>query len=235
MDKINFYADCKSTGNRYVILCFLFVGMLILGMLQGNAQEPARFEKEIRAFEIKDSLNAPRAHAVLFIGSSSIRRWDSLNTYFKGRYVVNRGFGGSHASDLLFYFKRIMAAWKSPRQIVIYEGDNDIAAGKNVDTVFKQLVSIAKLARTMFPSATLTFLAVKPCPARWKYRKEIEYLNDQLKAFALSEKMLQFVDVYSPVLNEYGRPTPAFFVADSVHMTAKGYQAWADKITPYLK
>jgi lysophospholipase L1-like esterase len=235
MNKKNCYTYRKSAGKKYTLLCFTFLCLLMLARAQGHAQDPARFEKEIRAFEIKDSLSVPRANAVLFIGSSTIRRWDSLDTYFKGRYVINRGFGGSHASDLLFYFKRITASWKSPRQILIYEGDNDIAAGKNTDSVLHQLVSIANLARITFPAATLTFLAVKPCPARWKYRKEIEYLNGRLKSFAHSEKDIQFVDVYHPVLNEYGRPTPAFFVADSVHMTAKGYQVWADRITPHLK
>ena len=36
-------------------------------------------------------------------------------------------------------------------------------------------------------------------------------------------------------LGEDGRPKPEFFLADRLHMNAKGYAIWTSIIEPYLK
>ncbi|MEM7384987.1 MAG: hypothetical protein AAF514_08580, partial [Verrucomicrobiota bacterium] len=65
----------------------------------GHGQEkkpydPAKWEKAIRAFEQADKEKAPEPGGILFLGSSSIRMWDT-EKWFPGRKIINRGFGGS--------------------------------------------------------------------------------------------------------------------------------------------
>src|ERR1051326_5577078 len=95
--------------------------------------DPARWEKEVAAFENWDRKNSPARDAVLFVGSSSIVNWATA-AGFPECGVINRGFGGSYLADSTFYFERIIAPYR-PRVIVLYAGDNDIAAGLSAEQV----------------------------------------------------------------------------------------------------
>src|SRR3954463_6489189 len=87
-----------------------------------------QWKPEIRKFEEADRANPPKPGAVLFVGSSSIRIWESLATDFPSQYVLNRGFGGSQIADVTRYVDRIVTPYR-PKMIVFYAGDNDLAAG----------------------------------------------------------------------------------------------------------
>ena len=54
-----------------------------------------QWEPEIAAYEATDRTNPPNPGGVLFVGSSSIRLWQTLQSDFPGVPVLNRGFGGS--------------------------------------------------------------------------------------------------------------------------------------------
>ena len=55
----------------------------------------ADWEQDMQRFEAVDAKTPPPRDAVLFIGSSSIRFWDTLAADFPGVTVINRGCGGS--------------------------------------------------------------------------------------------------------------------------------------------
>src|ERR1043166_4856375 len=93
------------------------------------------FEKEILAFEASDKTNPPPKHAVLFIGSSSIRMWKTLARDFPDLRVINRGFGGSQIVDSIYFADRIVMPYE-PDVIVFYAGGNDINAGKSAEIIF---------------------------------------------------------------------------------------------------
>src|ERR1051326_7366878 len=59
----------------------------------------SRWEKEITAFEAKDKTDPPPTGALLFIGSSTIRLWDTLAQDFPDQKIIIRGFGGSQIVD----------------------------------------------------------------------------------------------------------------------------------------
>src|SRR5215212_771989 len=92
------------------------------------AVAPARFEAEIAAFESWDHQNAVPRDAILFVGSSTIRLWQTADG-FPDLPVINRGFGGSTIPDVSRFAERIVFKYK-PRTIVFYAGDNDIAASR---------------------------------------------------------------------------------------------------------
>ena len=77
--------------------------------------DPDRFEAEIKAFEAWDRQNSYPPRAVLFVGSSSIRMWQTADG-FPELPVINRGFGGSHVSDVNHFVERIVFKY-SPRVI----------------------------------------------------------------------------------------------------------------------
>src|SRR3981189_2596833 len=101
------------------------------------------WEPSIRKFEEQDNVNPPKLGSIVFTGSSSIARWETLAEEMKPLDVINRGFGGSQYSDLNQFAKRIVIAYP-PRAVVIYEGDNDLAPESS-----KTPESVAKDARTL--------------------------------------------------------------------------------------
>src|SRR6476659_10198552 len=72
---------------------------------------PARFESEIAAFEKWDHQNAVPRDCVLFVGSSTIRLWQTADA-FPDLPVINRGFGGSTVADVNYFADRIVFKYK---------------------------------------------------------------------------------------------------------------------------
>ncbi len=64
------------------------VAALLIPFASATAAD--RWEAAIQQFEERDKTSPPPKGGIVFIGSSSIRRWD-LGQYFPGLPVVNRG------------------------------------------------------------------------------------------------------------------------------------------------
>ena len=129
--------------------------------------DPNRFAGEISAFEQWDNKNSFPADAVLFVGSSTIRMWQTRAS-FPDLPVINRGFGGSHISDINFYFKRVVSPYK-PKVIVFYAGDNDIASGKSAQQVLDDFRRFVEMVRNQLPRTPIIFISIKPSESRWNF------------------------------------------------------------------
>ena len=101
--------------------------------------DPLRFREEIDRFKEADQIHPVEQGIYLFLGSSSIRMWKSLEDDFSGFPVINRGFGGSHTSDVLYFFEDLVTVYQ-PAKIIFYEGDNDLASGKLPQKVFEDFM-----------------------------------------------------------------------------------------------
>ena len=80
--------------------------------------------KEKCCSDVLTKKNTFQKNGILFIGSSSIRKWKTAEYFNYKSSIINRGFGGSHISDINYYFNTIILAYK-PKIIVLYAGDND--------------------------------------------------------------------------------------------------------------
>jgi len=216
-------------------LRLLFVGMLaLLVSLLGPARVQAQgYESEISAFERADLTSPPPADPILFVGSSSIRVWPDLPGDFPDYPVLNRGFGGSHMSHVLYYFDRVVAPY-DPALILVYEGDNDLAGGKSVDTVYADYLEFVALVDEQLPGTDIAFIATKPSPSRSQYLEVTRQLNERLVALADSDSHLWFIDIFTPMLGDDGQPRRELFGSDMLHMNAAGYVLWQSIIEPFL-
>jgi len=196
--------------------------------------DTGRFAEDIRRFEAADRETAPPAHPVLFVGSSSIRMWTSLAGDFPGVPVLNRGFGGSEAEDVLRYADRIVFPYR-PRLIVLYEGDNDLAAGKSVDRVAGDLDSLITLIHARLPGTPVAFISIKPSLARRNLLDAMREVNARIRARADADPKLHYVDVMTPMLDARGEPRPGIYLPDGLHMNATGYAIWAKAVAPLLE
>ena len=115
-------------------LAFGLILALATAITHADSAPPSHWQPDIAAFVAADHEHPPARHGVLFIGSSSIRFWESLAQDFPGIPVINRGFGGSALPDSTYYADRIVWPYK-PNLIVMYAGDNDINDGATPEQV----------------------------------------------------------------------------------------------------
>src|SRR5687767_9928277 len=83
-----------------------------------NAIAQSQWEDALAGFAAADLKNAPPAGGVLFVGSSSIRLWDNLETDFHDAPVIKRGFGGSRLTDCVKFMDRLVIKYQ-PRMVML--------------------------------------------------------------------------------------------------------------------
>ena len=215
-------------------LTIAFILMLLV-CKNVHAQQTPPFYDEIQQFKRLDSAHFPQKNAILFVGSSSIRKWQDVQEYFPDVKVINRGFGGSELSDAIRYANDIIIPYH-PRQIVIYSGENDLAYSDTITPaiVLRRFETLFTIIRSALPMVPIVYISIKPSPSRQKLMPEMVEANRLIKNYLQSKKKAVFVDVYHKMLSANGKPMPDIFVEDNLHMNAKGYHIWQKAIRPYL-
>ncbi|MCY7356761.1 MAG: GDSL-type esterase/lipase family protein [Rudanella sp.] len=207
--------------------------LLLLVAFTGYAQTH-RFEPEIKKFEEADKQTPPPTNAVVFTGSSSIRFWDNLSDYFPGKTVLQRGFGGAKLSDVRYYADRVIVRYQ-PKQVILYAGENDVAAGVSARETYARFVDLFRYVRKQLPKAHFTFISLKPSPSRRKFRPVVEETNRHIRRFLSRRRNADFVDIVPVMLQPNGEPIGDLFKVDSLHMTKKGYERWGEVLRPFVK
>ena len=178
----------KPTGfSRQNFATFLVVSAVVLvvglserGYLSTAMARPPAFvavaaapaadewESTIRKFEEADKIHPPKPGSIIFTGSSSIVRWNTLAADMKPLEAVNRGFGGSEMSDVTHFAKRIVVAYR-PRAVVLYSGDNDLAAGspKTPESVANDFQEFVQIVHADLPDTWIYVISIKPSKLRW--------------------------------------------------------------------
>lgn len=195
--------------------------------------DPARWEEDISRFEKMDRESPRHEGGVLFLGSSSIRLWN-LERFFPDIHAVNRGFGGSHIEDSLYYVDRIVLPYR-PSTIVFYAGDNDINHGKSPKRVFDDYTALVETVHNQLPETRFVYIAIKPSPARWDKVNAMREANRLIAAFSEDHKRLVFVDIDTPMIGEDGSPIESLYDEDRLHLSEQGYELWSDLVRPWLE
>jgi lysophospholipase L1-like esterase len=197
-------------------------------------QDQPRFQSEINLFKSDTTDYTKIDQLILFTGSSSVRMWDGLTSDFPQYSVLNRGFGGSYMSELLFYSDTIILQCK-PAVVFIYEGDNDIASGKTPEDILNAARELVGVIRKELPETMICFISAKPSLARWKLKEEYLAFNSQLKAFTLTQPNVWYIDVWTQATGADGNPLNDLFLDDKLHLNRKGYDIWRDIVGNFLR
>jgi lysophospholipase L1-like esterase len=195
---------------------------------------PSQWEPDFERFEAQDRANPTQPGSVVFVGSSSIRNWTTLDRDFPGLPVLNRGFGGSEAGDVAQFADRIVVPYK-PRVVVFYAGDNDLAAGKTPAQVLAAFKSFVATMHRELPGTRVAFVSIKPSIARWNIVDKMREANRLVRDYARADDRLVYVDVFTPMLDASGQPRRELFVEDGLHMTPAGYAIWRELIAPVIR
>lgn len=212
----------------------LAILMLILsGSLLLHAQTP--FQKEILAFKKADSLAFPGTGKILFTGSSSFTLWKKVQDDFPSHPIINRGFGGSTLTDLIWYAPDVIFPYR-PKQILIYCGENDLAASDTVTArmVYERFRRLFRMIRHEQPGVPVAYVSMKPSPSRRHLMMKMAEGNLLIKKFLNKKRNTVFIDVYHKMLKADGSPEGGIFLSDSLHMNRQGYAIWQKIIEPHL-
>lgn len=207
--------------------------LLLLTLTPILVAAPERWLEDIERFEQADAINPPPLGGVVFVGSSSIVMWRTLHEDFREWPVIKRGFGGSELADSVFYADRIILRYQ-PETVVVYAGENDLAAGKTPETVHESFLALVAKLHAADPETRVLYVAMKPSPARWALREAFERGNQLIAQTCTEDPRLTFVDVWTPMLGPDGQPRPELFTDDMLHMNATGYALWRELLVPLL-
>jgi lysophospholipase L1-like esterase len=189
------------------------------------------YESEVQALERTSLSRVNGNHPPVFYGSSSIRLWDTLAEDFDPR-VLNLGFGGSTLEACDYFFARLVPP-VHPRSLLLYAGDNDLGDGRSVEAVLGLFRSLADKVAASLGAVPFGFVSVKPSPARYAITGRICRFNDLVRDEIESSPSGYYVDVFSAMLDESGKPRTEFFLEDGLHLNREGYRLWGRVLEPY--
>lgn len=198
-----------------------------------QAQSPTRFQDEIKHYIEEDGSTYESRDLIVFTGSSSVRFWKTVDDNYPNHDIINRGFGGSMMSDLYYYRQELILKYK-PKQVFIYEGDNDIANGKSTKEIMKDTKMLVKAIRKSLPNTNIVFISAKPSITRWNLKTEYERFNAKLEKYTKRQKNMEFADVWRTMLEKDGALDPTLFIEDGLHMNMAGYTIWKNTLEPFL-
>ena len=191
------------------------------------------FAAEILAFEAHDRAMPPAPGGIVFVGSSTFRFWSTLAADFPLQNVLNRGFGGSTLPEVNKVVPRIVLSYR-PHLVLLYAGDNDLAAGRTPADILNDYRRFVSLVRRELPTTRIAFVSIKPSPSRWPLVNRMRAANQLVRDEIARDPLSTYIDTFTPMLRADGRPRPELFGPDSLHMVRAGYVLWREIIAPVI-
>ncbi|MEZ4407842.1 MAG: GDSL-type esterase/lipase family protein [Polyangiales bacterium] len=172
---------------------------------------------------------------VVFVGSSSIRRWAGLARSFSDYDPIQRGMGGAQLAEVAVHARALVSV-HDPRAVVVFAGTNDIDAGVSPSVVFDRLRCLRwRLGRELGWDRPVLFVGVTPTRARWSQWPSASAFNASAASLADGDPGLRYVDVAPAFLATGSPPDASLFVSDGLHLSESGYALWHRAIRSALE
>lgn len=182
---------------------------------------------------------------LIFIGDSITMRWEDSAwpgptgkevwaRYYAHRHALNLGVGGDGIQNVLWRLEHGNIAGLKPRVAVVLVGVNNLPNEKNSPRmVLEGITAVVRKLRTALPGTKILLLGIFP------FREDF---NDQrAKGLQVNQALHQlddgrwvhFLDFGYRFLQPDGRISPEI-MPDYLHLSARGYQRWAEAMEPKL-
>jgi lysophospholipase L1-like esterase len=184
-----------------------------------------------------------------FEGDSITRRWgtsdqqyaDFLANWkenFFGWNAANFGWGADTTANILWRLQNGELDGVNPKAIVLLAGTNDVGNNPDeskIERVAEGIKAILDVMRQKAPAATIILMGITP-------RNDgrggtstvaiINKINERISHFA-DEKTIRYLNINDKLVKSDGTLLEGVTV-DRLHLSAKGYQIWADALKPIL-
>lgn len=200
-----------------------------------NSEDPLVWEADIAAFEAEARRRPPPADAVVFVGSSSIRLWDSLADDMAPIPVIQRGFGGAKLNDTVYYADRLVNAYQ-PAGVVVFAGSNDMTPGdtKPPQQLLESYQQFVARVRADKPDLPIYYIGITPSPRRWDIWPQAKAVNAAIEEYSLRTPGLFYIETGHALMNSQGKPDAENYMFDGLHLSDQGYRVWTSIIRPRL-
>jgi len=192
-----------------------------------NTNPTGSGQQEARLYCAKNTLSLERPeNGIIFIGDSDVDYWYTSRETLPGSF--NYGVGGDTCTKVFDDFKSLVKSVKKIKWMVLVCGENDLAAGASVDTVFKRWKKIYNAA--MKENIKIIMMGTKPEPDTKSLHNKYKKYDKKLMSFAKKEIKKKgvpsfiFVDSYNS-FKSLGNPK-TLYSDDKLHLSAKGYEYW---------
>lgn len=193
----------------------------------------ARWEPAIAAFEAADREQPPASGGVVFVGSSTIRMWNT-SELLADLPVINRGFGGSEMVDSAHFAERIVLPYR-PRVVLVYAGSNDLSKEATPCQVLADFATLVEKVHAVLPETEVVFLSIKPSRKRWPLIHRIRATNALIEAYCIDGPHRHFLNVHEAMLNAEGQPEEQYLAADGLHLNPEGYRRLTELVRPTIE
>lgn len=175
---------------------------------------------------------------LLFLGDSITQGWNNNEVWkrhYEPRKAANFGIGGDRTEHVLWRIENGELEGISPKLVVLMIGTNNIGSNTPEDIADGVKAIVGKL-RDKLPKAKILLLGVFP---RARDDKKSTELTPNPIVGIINEKIaklddgsnVKYLDIGKSFLNEKGL-IPKDVMPDFLHLSGKGYRAWADAIEP---
>jgi lysophospholipase L1-like esterase len=236
---MNIQGNGWNIAGRIGVVILLALAVLTFGLYRDSnkviGDDPSIWEADIQALEARSGELSNDHDYVLFVGSSSIRRWRTLAEDMAPIEVVNRGFGGAKLNDLVHFSARLVNAAR-PCAVVIFAGTNDIKvrSAKEPAQLLRSYQAFVSRVHTDLPQLPIFYIAITPTLKRWPVWPVAQATNRLIEHYSTSDERLYFIDTGAALLSEGGTPDENNYVDDGLHLSQEGYAIWRDIIRKRL-
>lgn len=183
---------------------------------------------------------------LLFLGDSITEGWkgraEIWEKYFGAYQPANFGIGGDQTQHVIWRIENGELDGIDPKVVVLMIGTNNTGAhtAPQIAAANKKIVS---LIRTKLPNTKILLLAVFPRGPRTN--REGVLVDDGVTRMGIIRevnaelarlddgKNVRFLDIGAKFLGADGT-IPKDIMPDQLHLSAQGYQIWADAMQPLL-
>ena len=216
--------------------------LLVQEPQQELPKEIAKWEKAIVALEEKNKTEATTNNSILFFGSSSIRRWDTIAQDMSPWPTIQRGYGGAKLTDASHYADRVIGSYlgatnpKRCKAVVIFVA-NDIG-GKESDVspldVANRFARLHSYIRSKDRTMPVFWIEVTPTHKRWEQWPKIAEATQQIQNVLDPDPYAYMIPTAGAYIGSDGKPRPELFVEDQLHLNSDGYKIWSAIIKTHL-
>ena len=218
-----------------VILAAIPAYRLYIEVRKSLSEDPAVYAEDVAVLVARTQEGPLPEDAVVFIGSSSIRLWSTLERDMQPLAVIQHGFGGAKLADIEFYAERLVNPF-DPRAVVVFAGTNDLQphASKSPEVLLKTYQGFVERVRTDLPNVPIYFIGITPSPRRWAIWDEAQETNRLVREWSDRTPALFYIETGPALLGADGEPDADNYMLDGLHLSAQGYAIWTKIIRSRL-
>ncbi len=201
---------------------------------ESDAFAPA-YEDTIATWLTQDDAAPWPEDPLVFVGSSSVRRWDGFALAYQDRVPLQRGFGGAQLGEVAQRTHDLVTR-HDPRAVAVFAGTNDVAAGVVPGVVVERFRCFRqRVSEELGSDRPVIWVGITPTPSRWDGWEQAAEVNAAVEAVAEVDDGVFYADIPSAFLATGSPPDSSLFATDQLHLSESGYALWNSVLRPVVE